>query len=194
METEVSSSSVAADLIAYGRERIFRWRVAALALLIVALAFYVEVPSDALDALARTGLALLLIAQFRLWDDLADRGYDRVHHATRVLVRSGATGWFWAAFALLSVAAVGAVGALRSGPAALQVYLGLMVLLAGVYHGPLHLPRLIRAQLVLLKYPAFVLLLAAPGFSTPALLAGTVAYLVLSVFEWYDDPGLRRSA
>lgn len=194
METEVSSSSAAADLIAYGRERIVRWRVAALAFLIVGLAFYVEEPGGALDALARTGLALLLIAQFRLWDDLADRGYDSVHHPTRVLVRSRATGWFWAAFALLAMAAAAAIGILRSGPAALQIYPGLMVLLAGVYHGPLRLPRVIRAQLVLLKYPAFVLLLAAPGFSTPALLAGVVAYLVLSVFEWYDDPGLRRSA
>lgn len=190
----MSSSSAAADLVAYGRERIIRWRVAALAFLIVGLAFFVEVPGDALDALARTGLALLLIAQFRLWDDLADRSYDSVHHPTRVLVRSRATGWFWAVLALLAVAAASAVAILRSWHAAPPIYLGLMVLLAGVYHGPLRVPRFIRAQLVLLKYPVFVLLLAAPAFSTPALLAGTAAYLVLSVFEWYDDPGLRRSA
>ena len=33
-------------------------------------------------------LALLLIAQFRLWDDLADREVDRLAHPERVLVRA----------------------------------------------------------------------------------------------------------
>ena len=33
-------------------------------------------------------LALLLIAQFRLWDDLADREHDRRAHPERVLVRA----------------------------------------------------------------------------------------------------------
>lgn len=190
----MSSSSPAADLAAYGRERLARWRVAALAVLIVGLAFIVDVPRDTLDALARAGLALLLIAQFRLWDDLADREYDRVHRAGRVLPQSQATAWFWMAFALLALVAVVAIAALSIGSAALPVYLGLMVLLAVVYHGPMRLPRFIRVQLVLLKYPAFVMLLVAPGHSTQALVAGAVGYLALSVFEWYDDPGLRRSA
>ena len=171
-----------------------RWRVAALAVLIVGLAFIVDAPRDALDALARAGLGLLLIAQFRLWDDLADRAYDSVHHAARVLPRSQATAWFWMVFVLLALVAAAAITALRGGPAALQIYLGLMVLLALVYHGPMRLPRFIRVQLVLLKYPTFVVLLVAPGFSFRALLAGAVGYFVLSVLEWYDDSGLRRSA
>jgi hypothetical protein len=193
METRVSSSSAAADLVSYGRERMVRWRMAALAVLIIGLAFIVDGPRDALDVLARGGLGLVLIAQFRLWDDLADREHDSVHHATRVLSRSQAIPWFWIAFVLLALLAA-AIAALRSGLAALQIYLGLIVLLAVVYHVRVRLPRLIRVQLVLLKYPAFVVLLVAPGFANRALLAGAVSYLVLSVFEWYDDPGLRRSA
>ncbi len=190
----MSSNSAAADLMAYGRQRMIRWRVAALAVLIIGLAFVASAPSDALDALARAGLALLLIAQFRLWDDLADREYDRVHHAARVLPRSQAAAWFWAALVLLGTLAVAITVALHQGGAALLIYFGLTILLAGVYHGPMRLPRFVRAQLVLLKYPVFVVLLVAPVYSTRALVAGVVGYVVLSAFEWYDDPGLRRSA
>lgn len=187
----MSSSSAATDLLAYGRERIVRWRIIALASLIVGITLIVEAPDDTADALTRAALAALLIAQFRLWDDLADRDYDSVRHPARVLVRSTATRWFWALFTVLAVTAAGAIGVL-DGVAGLSIYCGLLVLLAAVYHGPWRCQRFIRAQLVLLKYPLFILLLTASSHSSRGVLAGAVVYLLLSVHEWHDDPALRE--
>jgi len=187
----VSSSSAAADLLAYGRERIVRWRIIALTSLMVGIAWIVEAPGDTADALTRAALAALLIAQFRLWDDLADRDYDSVRHPARVLVRSTATRWFWVLFAVLAVTAAGAIGML-DGVAGLAIYCGLLVLLAPVYHGPWRCQRFIRTQLVLLKYPALILLLTASSHSSRSVLAGAVVYLLLSVYEWHDDPALRE--
>ena len=192
METRVSSNSAAADLVAYGRGRIARWRIAALAAAIAILAFIAQAPRDVEDALSRAVLAALLVASFRIWDDLADRAYDSVHHPTRVLVRSAARGRFWALLAGLAVISACALGAL-AGTLSLSIYAGLIILLAVVYHGPRQLTRerFIRTQLVLLKYPAFVALLTAQGFSGRTILAGAVGYLSLSVYEWRNDPALR---
>ncbi len=192
METRVSSNSAAADLVAYGRERIARWRIAALVVAITALAFVAEAPRGVEDALSRAVLAALLVASFRIWDDLADRAYDSVHHPTRVLVRSAAVGWVWALLAGLAAVSACALGAIGGSPS-LSTYAGLIVLLAVVYRGPRQLTRdrFIRTQLVLLKYPAFIALLTAQGFSGRTVLAGAVGYLSLSVYEWRDDPALR---
>ena len=38
--------------------------------------------------------ALVLVWQFRLWDDLEDLPFDRIHHPDRVLVASGMRGGF----------------------------------------------------------------------------------------------------
>ncbi len=188
----MSSNSAAADLVAYGRGRIARWRIAALAAAIAALAFIAEAPRGVEDALSRAVLAALLVVSFRIWDDLADRAYDSAHHPSRVLVRSAAVGWFWALFAGLAAISACAVGAF-GGPLSLSIYAGSIVLLAVVYHGPRRLTRdrFVRTQLVLLKYPAFIALLTAQGFSGRTVLAGAVGYLSLSVYEWRDDPALR---
>lgn len=187
----MSSSFAAADLLAYGRERIVRWRIIALASLIVGIAFIVEAPGDTADALTRAALVALLMVQFRLWDDLADLDYDSVRHPARVLVRSAATRWFWVLFAVLAVTAAGAIGML-DGVAGLSIYSGLLVLLAAVYHGPWRCQRFIRTQLVLLKYPVLILLLTASSHPSWGVLAGAVVYLLLSVYEWHDDPALRE--
>src|ERR1700687_4591304 len=87
METTVSSSSAVAELAAYGGERIAKAHIALAVLLVAALGFVAEAPARALEAATRLILAALLVAQFRLWDDLDDRAHDRVHHAERVLAR-----------------------------------------------------------------------------------------------------------
>lgn len=189
----MSSSSAAADLVAYGRERIAGWRIAVLVMAIAALACVAEAPRGAADVLLRTILAALLVASFRIWDDLADRAYDSVHHPARVLVRSAAAGWFWALLAGLAAISACALAAF-GGALSLPIYAGLIVLLAVVYHGPRQLTRdrFIQTQLVLLKYPAFIALLTAQGFSGRTILAGAVGYLLMSVCEWRDDPALRE--
>ncbi|WP_301102720.1 hypothetical protein [Propionivibrio sp.] len=187
----MSSSAAVAELLAYGRERIARWRVAALVLGVAALACTAQAPRGPVDVLVRTTLAALLVATFRLWDDLADSDHDRARHPDRVLVRSARTRCFW--FVLLALAGIAlcAVGVF-AGPTGLSLYAILILLLVFVYHGPWPRPaRFMRDQLVLLKYPVFIAMLTTEGFSWRSTLFGAIAYLLVSVFDWRDDVALR---
>ena len=72
-------------VVNYLRER-FRLRLfIPLALLIAAAA--IVPPASWTSFAIDFAVALLLLAQFRMWDDLADRGRDRIEHPGRVLVR-----------------------------------------------------------------------------------------------------------
>jgi hypothetical protein len=193
METRVSLNSAAADLLAYGRTRIARRRIAVLVAALAALAFIVEVPRDAGDVLLRTALAALLVVSFRVWDDLADRTFDSARNPDRVLAHSTALRWFWATLAGVAAITAGALGAF-GGTASLPIYAGLIVLLAVVYHGPWELTRerFIRTQLVLLKYPAFIAMLGVSGVTSRTVLCAAAGYLLISLHEWRDDPALRE--
>ena len=185
----MSLSSAATDLAAYGRERIGRSRIVILVAVIAALAFIVDAPRDAGNFLLRTVLSAILVASFRIWDDLADRDYDRVHHPARVLVRSAEARWFWTlvvGLGIISAYFLFAFGGSRS----LSIYTGLIVVLAIVYHGPRRLrsDRFAHTQLVLIKYPVFITLLTAQGFSSKIVLVGALSYLLMSMYEWFDDP------
>jgi 4-hydroxybenzoate polyprenyltransferase len=140
----------------------------------------------------RTALSAILVTSFRIWDDLADRDYDRVHHPARVLVRSPAARWFWVLIVGLAVVSACILAAF-GGPQPLPIYTGLIVALAVVYHGPrqLRYDRFAHTQLVLIKYPVFIALLTAQGFSSQVVLAGALAYLLMSIYEWRDDPAFR---
>jgi len=124
-------------------------------------------------------------SQFRLWDDLADRPYDRVHHAERVLVRHAGTDTpFLALLVALSLPIAGLLLAFDDGPWRVAAYGGLALALATIYavtrgDGA----RAGRNRLVLLKYPAFVLLpLAHPG-APRALVLAAVAYAAVSLYD-----------
>jgi hypothetical protein len=86
-ETRVSSSSPVAELVAYGSERIAKVRIALLVALVAGLGFAVERPQDIAAAAIRVALVALLVIQFRLWDDIADREHDRERYPERVLQR-----------------------------------------------------------------------------------------------------------
>lgn len=189
----MSSNSAAADFVAYGRTRVAQRRVAALVAALAALAFIAEVPRDVGDGLLRTALAALLVVSFRIWDDLADRAFDATHHPGRVLARSTALKWFWGTLAGAAAITVGGLAAF-GGAASLPIYAGLIALLAVVYHGPWQLTRerFIRAQLVLLKYPAFIAMLGVSGVTSRTMLCAAAGYLLISLHEWRDDPAPRE--
>ena len=91
-------------LLAYARERLFQGRIAALILLIALAALAAGGLPDgdgtvAPAVLVAVALAALVVAQFRLLDDLADRALDRRHHPQRVLARSAQTWPFTMAIA-----------------------------------------------------------------------------------------------
>jgi len=173
------------DLVAWARTRIAQWRIALLWLVVLAAAL----AASPRDAPAWTLLfSAALIVQFRLWDDLEDRAHDRVHAPQRVLVRSSRLAAFRIAFAA-SVGLVAAAFALFGGWERVLPYVLLLAAMAVLYrtldgNGP---RRALRAQLVLLKYSGFVLLLALDPATPRALAAALALYAVLAVHEWHDQ-------
>jgi hypothetical protein len=194
------SSSSPADLRAWGRERFQLRRFGPLAL-VLALAASAGAGRPRVERLGRDALlALLLLLQFRLWDDLADLPWDRVDHPARVLCRAATHGPFRAA--IVGFAGASALLLARpSGhrqPPALAGLLGFAALNAGFfawYAGPgrRHSGTALGAHIVILKYPAFVALLR--GSDRPADAAFGLAcagvYLALCAHEHLDDERLR---
>lgn len=190
METTVSSSSPAADIAAWGGERIVKWQVAALAAVVVALGFAAEPPGSWAQTLLRGGFAVLVIVQLRLWDDLADRAHDRRSHPMRVLARrSGSDAPFVALLVAMGLMAMAMLAHLPGMPARLSAYAGVLAALAFCYRagrGERH--RAARNLLVLLKYPAIVLLSVAMPGSPRAWLCAAAAFALVALYDRFTSP------
>lgn len=192
------SSSPVAELVAYGGERIATLRILLLVALVAGLGFAVEPPHDATNALIRATLAALLVIQFRLWDDIADREHDRARHPERVLQRHQGHGTpFFVLLGALTVPILLLLFTLENAGARIGAYGVLAAAIAVVYgsqattHG-----RLMRMGWVLLKYPVFVLLPLASPASPSAWVAAAIAYLVVMLYDWATSPDaadLRRA-
>ena len=137
-----------------------------------------------------TSFALLLLVQFRVWDDLADRGRDSVAHPARVLVRAPTVTQvvaFCGALAVLNICLAvwrDATGIAVAVLAALDAALGAW-----------YLARTTRTaageHLLLAKYPAMVVIVAgARVFDAPIqiLFAAAVLYLLVCAYEAWHDP------
>ena len=183
------SKSFAAEFLAYARERLLSPKILVLAAAVAACA---AIASRTQRPEISAPLAFLLVWQFRLWDDLEDLGFDRVHHPERTTVLSVVPRAFWAT-AMASLFLAGLAIALASGGAQALAFAGLVAVLGGGYRLTRRFPqnRLARAHLVLAKYPAFAFLAAwEPAFQR-AVPAAALLYLVLCLLEIVDDPALR---
>ena len=141
---------------------------------------------------AGTFIALLLLAQFRLWDDLVDVGRDRSDHPERALTRTNDHRSVVAA-----CVALGLVNALvlyrYAGSSALSGFVLLNAFLGGWYG--LHAGRgLCHLHVVPLKYPVFVLLLGAPVWTMTTLLGAAAIYAAVCLFDLLDGGPRRQSA
>jgi hypothetical protein len=183
------SASFAADCLSYARQRLLRPRILALAAALAACAVFVSGvprPGFALPA------ALILVWQFRLWDDLDDLPFDRIHHPDRVLVMTRMRLGFVATVAATLVL-VGAILAIVAEVAQALAFGALVAALAGGYRMMKTAPdrRLVRTHWVLIKYPVFVFVAATEPALEHALPEAVVLYLALCLFEVLDDPALR---
>jgi 4-hydroxybenzoate polyprenyltransferase len=186
----ISWNSPVIELAAYARERIAKVRIVLLVAFVAGLGFAVEPTGDWRQVLLRVALVALLVVQFRLWDDIADREHDRLRHPGRVLQRhAGRATHFFAVLGLLSIPIVGLLFTFANPEWRIGAYGVLALAVAVVYgtqataHG-----RVMRMGWVLLKYPVFVLLpLAAPG-SPNAWVAAAIAYLVVMMYDWATSP------
>ena len=145
-------------------------------------------------SISRLGLdsafALLLLAQFRSWDDLADRGRDAVSHPERVLVRAISTAplvAFSGALAILNICL--AIQRDASG-----VAVAVLVALIGVL-GAWYSLRTVRTaagdHLLLSKYPAMVIVVSgARVLNAPVqiLCAALALHLGVCLYEAWHDP------
>jgi len=165
---------------AYLRER-FRPSIfgPATALLVTAALWATSTTRTRAMILESVAIAVLLLLQFRLWDDLEDRERDRAAHPDRVLVR-GLLAPFRRALAALGLTNVALFAAIDSRAALTGlIVLDLTFWLAYRQLRPRLRDNFWRFQVLLLKYPAFVGLIAV-GIGTP--LPDRLAAAALAVY------------
>ena len=134
--------------------------------------------------------AMSLLAQFRIWDDLADRGKDMSAHPERVLVRAPSPG----PIAGLGVGlfSINVALALQRDTTVLSLFLlALLHAALGVHYLRRNRRTLLGDQLLLAKYPAFVCILAGPRLVDAPIAVGVAALLIYagaSAYEVWHDP------
>jgi hypothetical protein len=132
-----------------------------------------------------TGFSALLVLQFRLWDDLEDRAHDRATHPERLLVRTAAAP-YRRALMCLALANVMLCG-IDGWPAAIEIGLLDLVFYLAYRRTRRHVPDGVwRFSILLIKYPAFVVVLATVlGAPQPGRLAAAalVAYTTACGYE-----------
>ena len=174
-------------IVAYLRER-FRLGLFAAASAVIAAAASGGGPVDSGTFMLRVTWALVLLAQFRIWDDLADRARDAVAHPGRVLARSAsAAPVVWLGVGLL---AINAGLALLQSATSLSL-LALLHLTLAVHYLLRRRRTLFSDQVLLAKYPAFVCVLAGQRLIEAPLAVGAAAALVYaaaSAYEAWHDP------
>jgi hypothetical protein len=178
------------EALAYLSERYPLWRFLPLALFLVTAGQAGASSWEPMSLVRGVLLALGLVLQFRLWDDLESLPEDRLEHPGRVLCQAHSLAPF---LGLLGVIAALNTVLLLPSPSALMGYAVLCALALAWYRWLA--PRLARGALaahgLLLKYPAFVVLLgsALGEGALPPLVPGLV-YLCFCVHELLHDPRL----
>jgi hypothetical protein len=181
-------------MIAYWIER-FLPRVFGPAAAAIALAAQGVSSVDVYRWIADTVAAILLLAQFRLWDDLADRHQDRAMQPARVLVRAAHVRPFVILCMVLGLANTILAGVAGRGVNGLAALL-LLDAAAAAWYAWRPVRRTPASDLVrLAKYPWFVIVLAAgsPAPRSHLLLAALGVYAAACAYElWHDASGPLR--
>jgi len=182
----------------YLRER-FRFKVFGTAAAVhAAAALWVAGGSPVLtSSVVAVGLAVMLLLQFRLWDDLEDRERDRIRHSERLLVRSDPAPFRFICMLLTIANPLLLATAGSSTAAAVLVSLDLFFWLAYTSLRSRLSDRVWRFQVLLLKYPVFVGLVAGALGPMPVwrlLAASGAVYLCAWAYETLHDPQLPLGA
>jgi hypothetical protein len=170
MEIEALSNSTSQQIWSYLRTRFPVWLVIALPLLMAAQAVVCASETSATETALSFGMALLLFAEFRLWDDLCDRQQDCQENPQRVLCHVQSIQPFIALLLLLVLVNFLLVAWLLPWQS-IALLLGLhgffavwYAVRASVKAGPVA-----NYHAVLLKYPVCGLLLALGSQPSPTL-------------------------
>ncbi len=200
MEIKVLSNFTSHWLWNYFRTRFPAWLVVALPLLVIAPTLLLRGYSSRRELGVGFGMALLLIIEFRLWDDLCDRKQDCLEDPRRVLCQAPSIRPFLAVLLLIATSNM-IVLALQSTwwPLAFLAALHALLALWYVRRERLALGPVANYHVILLKYPVFGLILsvsARPEFTLALYASLAVVYLGLCIVEVLHDQRLcaRRSA
>jgi uncharacterized membrane protein len=177
------------NFAAYRRER-FPLRV----FLPVALGLTVASFADATPAFINAPIALattiILLFQFRLWDDLADRLGDRARQPSRLLCRAADVSSFYVLLILSGLASAG--GVLAAGRFAGFIALCVIAFLWYAAFSEQARRTIAGRHVLLLKYPAFAWLFAPAQTRTTELISSmTVIYLCSAIYELRHDQEMR---
>jgi hypothetical protein len=150
--------------------------------------------SDGTRGGARLGIdavyALLLLAQFRAWDDLADRERDALAHQTRVLVRAASIAPVVALSVALTI--LNLALAVRRDESGIAIAMLLALIAALAARQSLRTSRTAAGDLLLLaKYPAMVIIVAGARIlhaPAPMLSAALALFLAVCLYEAWHDP------
>ena len=147
------------ELLQYRRERLPLRLVLTVALLLTMTAAFVSVATSLQRLASDWMLAILLVCQFRLWDDLHDVDSDRIKHPHRVLCRQTSLRQFQLAVVILFVINSTAIFASRAFNTAI-VFVATNIVFFIWYHKlRSFFPPSMNTSFVLSKYPAFLFLL-----------------------------------
>lgn len=185
----MSSISLCDDLTTYARSRLAAPRIMLLWLALAACSLWLAHDfTFSTAAISSTVLMALLVVQFRLWDDLSDRKHDVLRHPQRVLVNTvHIKGFVWLCAGLALP-----ITLLMTDMIHALVYIGLLAAFAILYVSAQ--ARLLRAHLVLLKYPVFIWLCVPVADLEHWLRTGMVVYLLLCVYDMLSDAELRTGS
>ena len=156
---------------------------------VIATAASAPAPIELQRLLQDSLIALLLLLQFRLWDDLADRSADAATQPHRVLVKARSTRPFVTLCLALALVNMGLATRAES-TLAVSTLLTLNVAL-GLWYGLRSRRSIAGDQLLLAKYPAFVVVVAGDRAVAAPLTTAIVAaviYSAASIYEAWHDP------
>lgn len=196
METAALSNSTSWLIANYVRTRFPAWLVLPLALIVTVPAVVSGAVSSASEFAVVWGMALLLVLEFRLWDDMYDREQDCREDPSRVLCQAESLKPFVVLYGLLRIGNLALV-VWRWVVPAIATLVVLQLLLGRWYaiRSRWRLGSVVNYHLVLLKYPACGYVLAAGfGASAGASLFASLAvvYLGLCIGEVLHDRRLRK--
>ncbi|MDB4423135.1 hypothetical protein N9276_00990 [Rhodopirellula sp.] len=190
------SKSYPEDLKSYLCTRLITVPMLLLLIVLLLATWFPSMPIFSLTTIMQIWLAVILVAMFRLWDDLSDVPADRIKHPNRVLSFTTHENLFRRTCMSLGIAAFTTL--LLSNPISI-VGFGLLTAAFAVYYKLPWRKSWPRAgyHVLLLKYPCLIVLIsmsAVVSIDEQRVILMLLTYVALCVYEVAHDPALRSDS
>lgn len=184
------------DLLVYINTRLLSWPVMLLWFVLTSTAIYISSYTNLFSIGSKFLLMGLLILQFRLWDDLADHVYDKANHPERILIMTPHLDFFKSICIGISLPII-LILLVTNASYKFLSYFCLCLAMAAIYQFSTrfstNMSRLVRAHLILLKYPVFIALVASNYSLNIFIYLSLSSWFILSLIDLVTDPSLQTS-